>query len=65
MGKSKRMQLGEHVGLQILQLTHQILYHCQYFGKYMEYILFGVWGLLIVVNKGRTLKTFQKYLCSG
>ena len=56
------MQPGEHVGLQMLQLTHQIWYYRQSFAKYMGYVLFGGWGLLIVVNKAKTLKTFQKYM---
>ena len=30
----------------------------QSFGKYMGHVLFGGWGLLIVVNKGRTVKIF-------
>ena len=37
----------------------------QSFGKYMGHVLFGGWGLLIVVNKGGTVKTFWKYISSG
>ena len=37
----------------------------QSFGKYMGYVLFGGWGLLIVVKKGRTPKFFQKHKSSG
>ena len=37
----------------------------QFFDKYIGYILFGGWGLQIVVNKGRTFKTFRKYISSG
>ena len=33
----------------------------QSFSKYMGYVLFDDWVLLNVVNKGRTLKTFQIY----
>ena len=40
----------------MFQPTLQILYYRQSFGKYMGYALFGGWGLLIVGNKGRTLK---------
>ena len=49
----------------MLRLTNQILYYRQSFDKYMGYVLFGGWGLLIVVNKGRTFKTFQKYISPG